>query len=285
MAAAALTAVVVAGCVNLSKPENVAECESAPGGCVDNPDPPDAPLAPDTRGTPDLRWGNEPTGPRPEAPDAAKPDLGGGQIDVALSDTALDNRPGDPISPGEAGGAPDGKNDGSMDTGSGPEAGPESGPEPGPERGPEPRPEPGPEPAREPGPEPGPEPGKESGPEPGPEPAPEPGPDAGPDASTAPCATKPPVSGGNIVFNTTAAFCFVTCDGMQNGWGCDSFDHNERTVKVNATAVNCGAPLPAKKPGGYYYFEIGAGGHNWDAIHWSGTRATSCEPPAGGFSP
>ena len=108
--------------------------------------------------------------------------------------------------------------------------------------------------------------------------------------SVAACAFAAPiadgsVSGGRVSINTTGTFCFVTCDKMEYGWGCDTFTDVERTVKVNGTMVACGATLPAQKPEGYYYFEIGAGGHTWDAIHWSGTPATSCPTPPGGFSP
>ncbi len=155
------------------------------------------------------------------------------------------------------------------------------------EPGPEPQgAEPGAEPSS--GPEPGPEPGRESGPESGPEPAPEPPRDGSvADGSSAACANATPLTGGNAStgsFGTTNAFCFVTCDSMQYGWGCDSFTEATRTVAVNGTSVTCGGTLPARKSG-YYYFEIAAGGHTWDAIHWSGTAATSCPAPAGGFSP
>jgi hypothetical protein len=72
---------------------------------------------------------------------------------------------------------------------------------------------------------------------------------------------------------------------MQNGWGCSSFDTTNRTIKVNGTSVTtCGGTLPAKKSG-YYYWDIGAGLNTWDAIWWSGTAATSCTAPAGGFTP
>ena len=102
--------------------------------------------------------------------------------------------------------------------------------------------------------------------------------------SAAACANATPIS-GSVSLGTTAAFCFVTCDGTTMGWGCDSFTEKERTVKVNGTSVICGGTLPAQKPGGYYYFEIGAGGHAWDAIHVNGPKVTSCPVPEGGFSP
>jgi hypothetical protein len=122
------------------------------------------------------------------------------------------------------------------------------------------------------------------------------GPDVGPDVppdlpvkfdvpNTA-CPAVNPVTGGQLTFNTTGPVCFVTCDSMEYGWGCSSFSEKDRTVKVNGTSVTCAGALPPKKtPGGYYYFEIGAGGNTWDALHWSGTMATSCPYPAGGFSP
>jgi hypothetical protein len=50
-------------------------------------------------------------------------------------------------------------------------------------------------------------------------------------------------------------------------------------------SVACGGTLPAKRPGGYYYFEIGHGGHTWDQIYYSGTAAKTCPAPVGGFSP
>jgi hypothetical protein len=102
--------------------------------------------------------------------------------------------------------------------------------------------------------------------------------------SIAACANATPIS-GSVSLNTTSAFCFVTCDGSTMGWGCDSFTEKDRTVKVNGTFVTCGGTLPAQKTGGYYYFEIGAGGQTWDAIHLNGPKATSCPVPAGGFSP
>ena len=102
---------------------------------------------------------------------------------------------------------------------------------------------------------------------------------------TAACANAAPIS-VSVSINTTSAFCFVTCDGSTNGWGCDSFTEKDRTITVNGTAVKCTDPsLPSKNAGGYYYFEVGAGGHTWDAIHLNGPKATSCPVPPGGFSP
>jgi len=122
-------------------------------------------------------------------------------------------------------------------------------------------------------------------PEPGPEPAPEPGPEPPTDGgSVAACANAIPVSGGHLSIGTTNAFCFVTCDTIQFGWGCNSFTSVDRVVKVNGTSVTCGGTLPAKKSG-YYYFEIGAGGETWDSISWSGAAATTCTAPSGGFVP
>jgi hypothetical protein len=71
---------------------------------------------------------------------------------------------------------------------------------------------------------------------------------------------------------------------MEWGWGCNSFTSADRFVKVNGTVVACGGTLPARKSG-YYYFEIGPGGNTWDQIHYSGTTATTCAAPAGGFVP
>jgi hypothetical protein len=108
--------------------------------------------------------------------------------------------------------------------------------------------------------------------------------DGGGGGSTASCADAEPIS-GSVTFNTTSAFCFVTCDSMLNGWDCDSFKEKDRTVTVNGKSTTCGGSLPSLAAGGYYYFEIGAGGHTWDAIHLNGPKATSCPTPAGGFSP
>lgn len=102
--------------------------------------------------------------------------------------------------------------------------------------------------------------------------------------STAACAGATPIS-GSVAFNTTSAFCFVTCDSTTYGWGCDSFTDKDRTVTVNGKPVTCGGTLPAPNTGGYYYFEIGAGGQTWDAIHLNGPKAASCPAPAGGFAP
>jgi hypothetical protein len=108
--------------------------------------------------------------------------------------------------------------------------------------------------------------------------------DGGGAVSTAACANATPIS-GSVTFNTTSAFCFVSCDSTTNGWGCDSFTEKDRVVKVNGKAVTCGGTLPAANTGGYWYFEVAAGGQNWDAIHLNGPKATSCPVPAGGFSP
>ena len=54
------------GCVNLTKPKNVQECENLPGGCVDDRTRPDAPVEPDTAAPSDL----------PSDPEAAKADAG-----------------------------------------------------------------------------------------------------------------------------------------------------------------------------------------------------------------
>lgn len=100
------------------------------------------------------------------------------------------------------------------------------------------------------------------------------------------CPAVNPVSGGNIAFGTKSAVCFVTCDVIKYGWGCSSFDDSQRTIKVNGQSVKCAGALPAQKqPGNYYYFEIGAGGNTWDAIHWSGDMVAACPTPSGGFVP
>ncbi len=274
------------GCVGLTKPKSVQDCEKLPGGCVDERRP-DAPIEPDVASPRDL-----PSDPETAKPDAS-PDSAQAPSDVAADqdadvspDLTPDNRPpSDPV-PGDVVLPADGKTDLLVDKTAGAEPGREAGPEPGAERGPEPGKEPGAEPSPEPGKEPGPEPGPEPGKEPGPEPPPEPGPDGGTDASKAACANATPVSNGNVTFGVTTAFCFVTCDTILNGWGCSSFSVGDRTVKVNGTSIaKCGDALPPRKSGYYYYFEIGPGGNTWDQIWWSGTSATSCPTPSGGFSP
>ena len=47
--------------------------------------------------------------------------------------------------------------------------------------------------------------------------------------------------------------------------------------------MKCGAALPRSKAG-YYYFQIGAGGHTWDSIHVIASQGAACAPPAGGTS-
>jgi hypothetical protein len=88
--------------------------------------------------------------------------------------------------------------------------------------------------------------------------------------------------------NTVDAYCFVTCDNILY-WGCSSFNSSDgsieqdRTVKVNGIATKCGGALPSQRPGGYYYFELGPGGHVWDSIWWLGPPGASC--PTVGFAP
>jgi hypothetical protein len=275
-----LSGVFVVGCVSLSKPANVSKncptssaptCTGDPNRIVD--------AAKD--GTVDNASSDLPYGP--EVP-VVKPDAGP-EVSPSEPDTAPDQADSATVNNDTKGGDARDLSDGT-DTAPPPSDLPAdkvSGTEPGPESQ---GAEPGAEPSS--GPEPGPEPGRESGPESGPEPAPEPPRDgSATDGSSAACANATPLTGGNGStggFGTTNAFCFVTCDSMQYGWGCDSFTEATRTVTVNGTSVTCGGTLPAKKSG-YYYFAIAAGGHTWDAIHWSGTAATSCPAPAGGFSP
>jgi hypothetical protein len=104
-----------------------------------------------------------------------------------------------------------------------------------------------------------------------------------PDLSYTACPAINPIVGQGVDVNTTSPVCFVTCDNIRYGWGCN-FTETDRSVKINGTTVKCGDSLPTKRqPGDYYYFEIGAGGHVWDHIWWSGDAATSCAAPAGGF--
>jgi hypothetical protein len=258
-----LSGLLAIGCVSLAKPSEVQTCASN-GTCSD-----DASNLPRSDAKKDAENGLPDAGR--DVADAVIADADASP-DVAVPDLANDNVAGPDLSLAEM-------PDRAPDKSTGAEPGPEPlGAEPsaGPELGPEPTA----------GPEPGPEPGRESGQEPGPEPGPEPQRDAAPadSATTAACANATPITGGSVVTNTTNAFCFVTCDGMEWGWGCSSFNETDRPVKVNGVSVICGGQLPAKKSG-YYYFEIGPGGETWDQIHYSGTAATSCPKPTGGFSP
>ncbi len=80
---------------------------------------------------------------------------------------------------------------------------------------------------------------------------------------------------GQYTFNTTGPVCFVTCNGLQFGWGCDSFPAADttRTVTVNGQPVTCGGTLPAASNGAFT-FNISGTGHTWDALHWSGVAST-----------
>jgi hypothetical protein len=96
------------------------------------------------------------------------------------------------------------------------------------------------------------------------------------------CPNPLPVTSTGAKFDSTSAVCFITCESsVTYGWGCDSFTETQRTVTVNGTAVKCGASLPAAK-GGYYTFQIGAGGNTWDAIHLNGSQGVTCTAPTGG---
>jgi hypothetical protein len=149
-------------------------------------------------------------------------------------------------------------------------------------------------------PEPPAEPEAELPPEPSPDripiSAPEPGSDAGVDTDGAAtiCANAKLMNGNGIAsistnaFDTVGTYCFVTCDNILY-WGCSSFNSSDgsagqnRTVVVNGVATKCGGKLPPKTSGGYYYFELGPGGHTWDSIWWLGPPSASC--PTAGFAP
>jgi hypothetical protein len=249
------------GCVNLSQPAEVNKC-SKQNACSDNPAPePDA--AEDVVTPSDLPKGDEPV--QPDAGDAAVDKL------VRLDTKVL----------GEAGGAQsdtDKPSDGPLADLPAADEPTTTKPEPGPEpTGSEPLgAEPGPEPT---GPEPGPEPT-------GPEPGPEPGPDGGADLPGVDCK----IVSGRIRLGTTAAMCFITCDTITTSFGCASFNAPDRKLKVNGVAVSSctTGQLPPRthaNGGLYYYFEVGAGGHDWDEVYWGGTTAASCPTPPGGFTP
>lgn len=96
------------------------------------------------------------------------------------------------------------------------------------------------------------------------------------------CASAKTFTTGTTDPFGTGAVCFITCEGSTTyGWGCDSFKETDRTVTVNGTAVTCGAATLPPAKNGYYYFEIGAGGHPWDAIHLNAAAGSTCTPPAG----
>jgi len=104
--------------------------------------------------------------------------------------------------------------------------------------------------------------------------------------------TCPVVNGGRLTLGTTRALCFVTCDTIRNSFGCSSFTPSIRSLKINGvTMTGCDLnkiPTSTRTHANgfsYYYFEVGAGGHTWDEIYWSGTTATSCPTPPGGFTP
>jgi endoglucanase len=65
-------------------------------------------------------------------------------------------------------------------------------------------------------------------------------------------------------FGTTGPYCFRTSMSIA-GWGCSNF--NGRSLQVNDVAVSCGASLPAKF-NGYYYFEATNGAFDYASIYW-----------------
>jgi endoglucanase len=65
-------------------------------------------------------------------------------------------------------------------------------------------------------------------------------------------------------FGTTSAYCFRTSMNIA-GWGCSNF--NGRSLLVNDVAVSCGATLPAKH-NGYYYFEATNGAFDYASVYW-----------------
>jgi endoglucanase len=65
-------------------------------------------------------------------------------------------------------------------------------------------------------------------------------------------------------FGTTGPYCFRTTMNI-SGWGCSNF--NGRSLQVNDVALSCGAKLPAKF-NGYYYFESTNGAYDYASIYW-----------------
>jgi hypothetical protein len=277
-----LSGLFVAGCVNLAKPETVkTHCSAGSVTCIDN-------YEPDAYVPPDLGPDGQGDAGQDQKSDLAPPDEPPATDDVGPDIVAIPDSPADEATVNKDVGGTEVRDAHGSDTVEAPASFDDAPADNALDA------EPAPEP---------------SGAEPGPEPLSRGlSRDLNRDLSrglsrdlshrwmaASPMARQPPVrmrrpktgsnGGGNSGnFNTTEAFCFVTCDTIANEWGCDNFTEAKRTVTVNGTAVKCAGTLPAKISG-YYYFAIGAGGENWDAIHWSGTAATSCTPPAGGFVP
>jgi endoglucanase len=65
-------------------------------------------------------------------------------------------------------------------------------------------------------------------------------------------------------FGTTGPYCFRTSMSIA-GWGCSNF--NGRSLQVNDVALSCGAALPAKH-NGYYYFESSNGAFDYASVYW-----------------
>jgi hypothetical protein len=247
-----LVSLVFMACVNLKKPPEVATCSASAAGCSDEPQKKDA-ASPDDTNKADVQAET-----RLDAAEEAFPDVP--SLYPETQDLSLDSSPIDlnkKDSPSDApafdGGNPEAtmkdlESDVALDKNGGPEPSMDGGAESLPPI----------------------DTGKL---------------DTTTDLPSFACSSATPVS-NNYSLKATTAACFVTCDDMQYGWGCSSFTDADRTIKVNGKTVTCGGTLPAKKqPGNYYYFEISAGGHTWDQIHWSGTVATSCTAPVTGFAP
>jgi hypothetical protein len=66
-------------------------------------------------------------------------------------------------------------------------------------------------------------------------------------------------------FGTTGAVCVKTSATISD-WICSNF--TGRTVQVNNVPVECGDPLPAQWPDGYYYFSVSAGAYSYACISW-----------------
>jgi hypothetical protein len=87
-----------------------------------------------------------------------------------------------------------------------------------------------------------------------------------------PCTPAKDVSGGQSGNLGTGSVCLRTADDF-SGWNCNSMD--DRTVKINAVSVKCGAAPPAKV-GSFYYFDISAGATAWASISWFCASASVC---------
>ena len=198
--------------------------------------------------------------PKPDSPDSAADSVIPAKPEAAVAGPA--DRPPDP--------APD------ANPAAEPVAEP-NGPEPSPR--PEPLPEPVPEPSWQPdmGAAPRADSGRNS-----PETTPEPPIDGA--ASAGACASPKPLREAPLPSaprRRSASSLAIACNsaGVVRRSTRPSDHHGQR--RGGQVRRHPSSPTSA----GYYYFQIGPGGHTWDQIWYSGTAAASCPSPDGGFVP